>query len=352
MVTRQLNKQDILDALTFINKNGVPPNRRATKYNLHHKEESYPPKYVLSIATKIATGKELQPSQFNGGAETNNFLTKLGFTIREGKIPLQSRKPRGNSISICTALVKIPSDNWDDIANADKFKLLSNILSYLTKDTDILILPAGFLNSKSRRPETIFDETEKVLTKLVKKYNNNLFICFGIDGRKKTDQLALTINKTGIVAIARKFHHMNDSRHLADSAFSLEHNKRRHFLVKDKQPYLAVCYDIFGISKLKLENEINCDFIIAVIHGFNSRGGDSDNARKGLAGASKQWKVHSYASAVFSENRNADNWPSGIKWTHGKKSVNNYSYDKIRINSDLETLTTDIATIYLRFYDE
>lgn len=352
MVNRQVNKQDIIEALAFIDKNGVPSNRRAIKYNLYHNDKSYPPKYVLSIATKIATGSELEPSQFNGGDETNSFLSALGFIIREGSRSLPAIKPNVKSINICTALIQIPSDNWDLIANSDKFKLLSNILSHLTSDTDILILPAGFLNSRSKRPNTIFDETEKEVIKLIKKYNVNLFICFGIDGRHKTDQLALTVSKVGIIAVARKFHHMDDSINLADNAFAIEHNKQRHFLIKGKRPYLAVCYDIFGISTFKLNNENNCDFIIGVIHGFGRSGGDSDFARKGLAGASKQWKVHSYASAVFSDNRNPSNWTSGVEWTYGNASVKDFTYDQIRIDSNLKILSTDIATIYLRNYYE
>lgn len=352
MINRHLNKHDIIEALTFIDKNGVPSNRRATKYNLYHNDKSYPPKYVLSIATKIASGRELEPYQFNGGNETNNFLTTLGFTIREGIKSLQTLKSKAKSINICTALIQIPSDNWDEIANTVKFELLSTMLLHLTVYTDILILPAGFLNSRGKRPETIFDETEKLVSKLIKKHNDNLFICFGIDGRHKTDQLALTINKSGIVAVARKFHHMDNSIHLADNAYAIEHNKQRHFLIKGKRPYLAVCYDIFGISKFKLDNVNNCDFIIGVIHGFGSSGGDSDFARKGLVGASKQWRVHSYASAVFSDNRNPTNWTSGVEWTHGNASVKNFTYDQIRIDSDLKTLTTDIATIYFRHYNE
>ena len=162
----------------------------------------------------------------------------------------------------------------------------------------------------------------------------------------------MTVSKSGIVAIARKFHHMDNTIQLADSAFALENNKQRHFLIRGKRPYLAVCYDIFGISKFKLDNENNCDFIIGVIHGFGSSGGDSDFARKGLAGAAKQWEVHSYASAVFSDNRNPTNWTSGVEWTHGSASVKDFTYDQIRIDSNLQTVTTDIASVYLRHYDE
>lgn len=92
MINKQVKRQHILEALTYIDKNGIPAKRRATKYNLYHDGKTYPPKYVLSIATKIATGKELEPSQFNGGDETNNFLSALDFTIREGSQSIQTLK--------------------------------------------------------------------------------------------------------------------------------------------------------------------------------------------------------------------------------------------------------------------
>jgi predicted amidohydrolase len=357
MVNRQVTKKHILDAMLDIDKNGVPPNRRATRFNLYYNNKSYPPKYVLSVATKIATGKELKPSQFNGGNETNNFLSSLDFIILEGNKSISAqiiKPPVDKMINICTAVIQTEysSDYWDDKANNEKFELLSSIFKTLSVNTDILILPAGFLNSKNKNPETIFKETEKAIKTLINTYNKNIFVCFGIDGKCKSDQLALAINYSGIVAIARKFHHMNNSINLADNAFEKENGKERHFIVKDKKAYLAVCYDIFGITHNKLENKSNCDFVIGTIHGFGGSGGDSDFARKGLAGASKQWDVHIYASAVFSDNRNPTNWTSGVEWTHGNKSVNGFTYDDIRIKSKLEIKKTELATIYFRHYIE
>lgn len=84
MLNKQVDRQSILDALIYIDKNGVPKKRNSTKFTLHQDNKVYPPKYVLSIATKIATGKELEPKEFNGGNETNSFLMSLGFTIIEG----------------------------------------------------------------------------------------------------------------------------------------------------------------------------------------------------------------------------------------------------------------------------
>lgn len=84
MLDKRVDRQNVLDALTFIDKNGVPKRRKSTKFILHQYNKIYPPKYVLSIATKIATGKELEAKEFNGGYETNLFLMSLGFTIKEG----------------------------------------------------------------------------------------------------------------------------------------------------------------------------------------------------------------------------------------------------------------------------
>ena len=84
MINKSITKKNVLAALSEINKDGVPAKRKSTKYDLYHNGKRYPPKYALSIASKLATGKELEASEFSGGVETNNFLMFLGFTIKEG----------------------------------------------------------------------------------------------------------------------------------------------------------------------------------------------------------------------------------------------------------------------------
>lgn len=84
MFDKRINQQIVSEALAFIDKNGVPKRRNSTKFTLHQDKKIYPPKYVLSIATKIATGKELEANEFHGGHQTNSFLMLLGFTIKEG----------------------------------------------------------------------------------------------------------------------------------------------------------------------------------------------------------------------------------------------------------------------------
>jgi hypothetical protein len=81
------------------------------------------------------------------------------------------------------------------------------------------LLPAGFLNCKSDNANSIFKETEIKIKKLICKYNQNLNVCLGIDGLNKKEQFSLAINQKGIIAVARKFYHMDDSVKIAASPF-------------------------------------------------------------------------------------------------------------------------------------
>jgi putative restriction endonuclease len=55
----------------------------STTYDVSHNGKLYPPKLLLALAYKNATGKELKGSDFSGGKGTPCFhhLNKLGFTI-------------------------------------------------------------------------------------------------------------------------------------------------------------------------------------------------------------------------------------------------------------------------------
>ncbi|MCY3856789.1 MAG: carbon-nitrogen hydrolase family protein [Rhodospirillales bacterium] len=43
----------------------------------------FPPKYVVAVAHEVATGELLSPSLFSGGPESNDFLRRRGFSVRE-----------------------------------------------------------------------------------------------------------------------------------------------------------------------------------------------------------------------------------------------------------------------------
>lgn len=81
MIPRGIGRQHVEAAIQEIDRNGTPTERESTKFDLICGGKRYPPKYALSLAGKFATGTALDPSQFSGGSETNEFLKSLGFEI-------------------------------------------------------------------------------------------------------------------------------------------------------------------------------------------------------------------------------------------------------------------------------
>ena len=84
MIPKNLTEEDIIKAIQEIDEKGIPLNRHSTGWDILYDGKHYPPKYLISIANKFANGKELQPQEFSGGSETNQFLMSLGFEIAKG----------------------------------------------------------------------------------------------------------------------------------------------------------------------------------------------------------------------------------------------------------------------------
>jgi GIY-YIG catalytic domain-containing protein len=81
MIPAGLAPKHVLAAMADIDRHGVPQGRAHLKFVVRHGRHSYPPKFVISIACKVAFGKPLSSSKFSGGSETNRLLQKLGFPI-------------------------------------------------------------------------------------------------------------------------------------------------------------------------------------------------------------------------------------------------------------------------------
>jgi hypothetical protein len=76
--------------MALIDARGVPARRRARDYFLTHNGRLYPPKYVVCLACKEATGRQLPSDRFGGGVETNSFLRNQGFQIVDDRGKLVS----------------------------------------------------------------------------------------------------------------------------------------------------------------------------------------------------------------------------------------------------------------------
>lgn len=74
MAIPKIKKQDIIDALKYIDENGVPFHNQSTKYEIVTEDgKRYPPKYVVAVAAHIANGTEISTEGFNA-VETKSLL--------------------------------------------------------------------------------------------------------------------------------------------------------------------------------------------------------------------------------------------------------------------------------------
>ena len=109
MIPALIQREHVEAAIDEIDRIGIPLGRRSRKFFVLRNDKPYPPKYVISVAFRIATGKELSPEKFSGGAEANNLLRKLGFPITDcgsavaelpRRAPESSQAPERHSRSI------------------------------------------------------------------------------------------------------------------------------------------------------------------------------------------------------------------------------------------------------------
>lgn len=83
MPVPQLSKQNILDAMKYIDSNGIPKKNESTKYLLVSDEgKKYPPKYVVAVANHLATGQEITTEEFTS-QEAKMFLTSIGYNVED-----------------------------------------------------------------------------------------------------------------------------------------------------------------------------------------------------------------------------------------------------------------------------
>ena len=81
MIPSQITREQLIQAAGIIDRNGIPGNRKSTKYNVLVNGKKYPPKYLIAVASKLALGKMISALVYNGGLESNSFLRDRGFSI-------------------------------------------------------------------------------------------------------------------------------------------------------------------------------------------------------------------------------------------------------------------------------
>lgn len=88
MIPKTITRDHILQTIDLVDTEGYESKYESTKYDLLHNGRRYPPKILISLAYQIVSGRPHPVAEFSGGAESNNFLKGLGFSIvdKEGHI--------------------------------------------------------------------------------------------------------------------------------------------------------------------------------------------------------------------------------------------------------------------------
>ncbi len=333
MIPRNIGEKDILAAIKQIDQSGVPKARLSRTYLVRYNGKYYPPKYVIALANIMVNGSDAPSPEYGGGAETNNFLAKLGFEI----VPLQERLiPDPQILNIVT--VTLESNLSEYPKRNNRMRIIRAVIE-IYKNSNVILFPAGFLYYRKQKSEQI-REAAKDVCELLKYYSSSAVVCFGIDCDDWKDQLAVAVNNNGILAIGRKFYPTKDEEGVirkADKYDSEEMGYTRFFEISGKRFYLAVCYDGFGIRQCRIQNP-GVDAILILVHQFQKRGegpsGDVDFARKGFAGASQHWGCPVFGTVVFFNRKIPENWPTGVMWAGSAKSVKNFKYQDNTLHWD------------------
>ena len=83
MIPALISRTHIAEAVRRIHQDGIPARRRSRGFCLVTEGGHLPPKYAIALAHQAATGEALSSDRFSGGAESNDFLERLGFVVAE-----------------------------------------------------------------------------------------------------------------------------------------------------------------------------------------------------------------------------------------------------------------------------
>ena len=119
MAIPKFKKEHIIEALKYIDENGVPFHNQSTKYELVTDDgKRYPPKYVVAVAAHLANGSDISTEGFNA-VEAKGFLEGQGFII-------ETKQQEKFELSITAESVVSTDERFtmDNISLGDNYKPL------------------------------------------------------------------------------------------------------------------------------------------------------------------------------------------------------------------------------------
>lgn len=92
MIAPKVKKANIIAAMDYIDRNGLPTMNRSRTYQLiADNGKRYPPKYVVALADHLANGTDIQSVEYNS-IIANSVLKRLGFVVEAQKDVIHSER--------------------------------------------------------------------------------------------------------------------------------------------------------------------------------------------------------------------------------------------------------------------
>lgn len=149
MAIPRISREHVEWALEKIDRDGIPKRRHSREWNLVAGGKSYPPKYVLALAARRMTGKELSPQDYSGGEETNKILRDLAYEIQPIRPEYDSPStPLGPAVNpSCVRIARIIVDGPPIRSYHEGEAVLAAVLRDWPEGehAHFLITPGGFL---------------------------------------------------------------------------------------------------------------------------------------------------------------------------------------------------------------
>lgn len=173
MAIPKLKKQDVIDALKFIDENGVPEHNTSVKYVLVSEDgKKYPPKYVLAVADHLANSTDISTESFNS-VDAKNYLESLGFSI-------ETKQQEKFELSITAESVESTDERFtmDNLSLGDNYKPLDACFKRASGDVIKRAYSKGERrNSNQTLPRIACQVFEKQLAALSVEDKENFPVC-------------------------------------------------------------------------------------------------------------------------------------------------------------------------------
>ena len=147
MAIPKLKKQYVIDALKFIDENGVPEHNTSVKYVLVSEDgKKYPPKYVVAVADHLANGTDISTESFNS-VDAKNYLESLGFSI-------ETKQQEKFELSITAESVQSTDERFtmDNLNLGDNYKPLD---AYFKRENGDVIKRAYIKGERRNSNQTL-----------------------------------------------------------------------------------------------------------------------------------------------------------------------------------------------------